>query len=126
MRTKIFLTALMTLLFQMLGAQDFKTLYGRVVDGEDGSPLHLASVNLAGSNISNVTNADGVFSLKIPVDTKPDAMVRITYMGYDRFLAPVSSFARSTADSPLRIRILPSIISLDAATIINFDDSEAY
>lgn len=121
MRTKIFLTALMTLLFQMLGAQDFKTLYGRVVDGEDGSPLHLASVNLAGSNISNVTNADGVFSLKIPVDTKPDAMVRITYMGYDRFLAPVSSFARATADSPLRIRMLPSIISLDAATIINFD-----
>jgi hypothetical protein len=48
-------------------------------------------------------------------------MVRITYMGYDRFLAPVSSFARATADSPLRIRMLPSIISLDAATIINFD-----
>lgn len=121
MRTKIFFTALVILFSQMLGAQDFQTLYGRVTDGEDGSPLHLASVNLAGSNISNVTNTDGVFSLKIPLDTKPDAMIRITYMGYDRFLTPVSSFARSSAENPLRIRMLPSIISLDAATIINFD-----
>ena len=121
MRTKIFLSALLVLLFQTLGAQDFKTLYGIVTDSNGGTPLYLASINLAGTNISNVTNADGVFSLKVPVDTKPEAVVRITYMGYDRKLVAVSSFEKSSADNPLRIRMLPSIISLDAAMIIDLD-----
>ncbi|MBR7026446.1 MAG: carboxypeptidase-like regulatory domain-containing protein, partial [Bacteroidales bacterium] len=121
MRPKIILSALLILMSQMLGAQDFKTLYGLVTDAGDGSPLYLASVNLAGSNISNVTNSDGVFSLKIPLDTRPDARIRISYMGYDRYIVPVSSFEKSSADNPLRIKMIPSIISLDAATIIDLD-----
>ena len=121
MHPKIILSALLILMSQMLGAQDFKTLYGLVTDAGDGSPLYLASVNLAGSNISNVTNSDGVFSLKIPLDTRPDARIRISYMGYDRYIVPVSSFEKSSADNPLRIKMIPSIISLDAATIIDLD-----
>ena len=121
MRQKILLSALLILVVQMLGAQDFKTLYGIVTDSADGTPLHLASVNLSGTNISNVTNAEGVFSLKIPVDTKPDAIVRITYMGYDRNFVAVSAFDKADADNPLRIRMLSSIISLDAARIIDMD-----
>ena len=121
MRQKVLFSILIILVSQVLGAQDFKTLYGKVVDGSDGDPLYLASVNLAGSNISNVTNSEGVFSLKIPADTKPEAMIRITYMGYDRSLIPVSSFEKTTSDNPLRIRMMTSIIALDPATVINFD-----
>ena len=121
MRLKFILSVLIILSSQMLGAQDFKTLYGKVTNAEDGSALHLASVNLSGSNISNVTNADGVFSLKIPADTRPDAMVRITYLGYDRILVPVSAFDRATADNPQRIRMVPSVLTLDAARIIEYD-----
>ena len=121
MRLKIIFSVLIVLTSQMLGAQDFKTLYGKVIDGDDGTALYLASVNLAGTNISNVTNSEGVFSLKIPASTKPDAMIRITYMGYDRTLLPVSSFERSSSDSPLRIRMMPSLIALDPARVINYD-----
>ena len=121
MRLKVLFSVLVILVSQMLGAQDFKTLYGKVTDAEDGAPLYLASVNLSGTNISNVTNSEGVFSLKIPVDTRPDAMVRISYMGYERLLAPVSSFDKSSADSPLRIRMTPSVMALDAAKVIDFD-----
>ena len=121
MRLKINISVLLILICQMLGAQDFKTLYGIVTDYDDGTPLHLASVNLSGTNISNVTNADGVFSLKIPTDTKPDATVRISYMGYDRYFAAVSAFDKADANNPLRIRMRSSIISLDAARIIDMD-----
>ena len=121
MRLKVIFSVLLILASQMLGAQDFKTLYGKVVDGNDGAALYLASVNLAGTNISNVTNSEGVFSLKIPADTKPDAVVRVSYMGYERILVPVSSFEKGSADNPLRIRMTQSVIALDAATITNFD-----
>ncbi|MBO7480244.1 MAG: carboxypeptidase-like regulatory domain-containing protein [Bacteroidales bacterium] len=121
MRPKIIISAILVLISQMLGAQDFKTLYGLVTDSGDNSPLYLASVNLTGTNISNVTNSDGVFSLKIPVDTKPDATLRISYMGYDRYTVPVSAFERATAERPLRIRMTPSVISLDAARIVDLD-----
>ncbi|MBR5736709.1 MAG: carboxypeptidase-like regulatory domain-containing protein [Bacteroidales bacterium] len=121
MRSKVLLSVLLILTIQMLGAQDFKTLYGIVTDSGDDSPLHLASVNLSGSNINNVTNADGVFSLKIPIDTKPDAIVSISYLGYDRNFVPVSAFEKSNADNPLRIRMRSSVISLDAARIIDMD-----
>lgn len=121
MRLKVIISVLTILMSQMLGAQDFKTLYGKVTDADDGSPLYLASVNLAGSNISNVTNSDGVFSLKIPADTKPETVVRISYMGYERALVPVSAFSKSSADSPQRIRMTSISITLDAAKIIDFD-----
>lgn len=121
MRTRALAIILLMLAFNWAGAQDFRTLYGRVTDSEFNDPMYLASVTLAGSNISIVTNSDGVFSLKIPTDTKDEAVVRITYMGYDRVLLPVSSFVNATADRPLRIKMIPSVIALDAARITNLD-----
>lgn len=118
MRLKVFFTTLIVLFSQIAGAQDFKTLYGKVTDSGDGNPMYLASVNLSGTNISNVTNSEGVFSLKIPADTKPDAIVRITYMGYDRYFAPVSDFENTSAEQPLRIRMTASVIALDAAMVL--------
>ena len=121
MRIKAIFSTIMILASCLTGAQEFKTIYGKVVDADDGEPLYLASIDLAGTNISNVTNTEGVFSLKIPADTKADATVRVTYMGYDRFVTTVSAFDRSTGDRPLRIRLQQSLIPLSAAMVIDMD-----
>ena len=49
----------------------FMQLSGKVLDGATGKPLHYASVNLSGTNVSNVTNSEGVFALKVSATTPP-------------------------------------------------------
>ena len=56
-----------------LSAQGFRTLYGKAVDTRTGDPVAFASVRIQDSGLSNVTNADGYFSLKIPEDTGDSA-----------------------------------------------------
>ena len=40
---------------------EFLQITGKVIDGATGKPMHYASINLAGTHVSNVTNAEGIF-----------------------------------------------------------------
>ena len=78
MKRYILLTVIGLLSLMQAGAQEvptFLSLSGRVLDGSSGAPLHYASIDLAGTNISNVSNAEGDFTLKVDARTLPGALV---------------------------------------------------
>ena len=60
--------------------QDFKTIKGKVVDAENGTPLVFATVAVKESNVAIVTNIDGEFTLKIG-DTGTSKNLEISFLG---------------------------------------------
>lgn len=103
---------------------DFLQITGKVIDGATGKPMHYASINLAGTHVSNVTNAEGIFSLKIAPITPPDALVTISHLGYATVTRKVSDFPTGDTKDPLIIKLVPISISLDAALIRAQDAKE--
>ncbi|MBP5210484.1 MAG: hypothetical protein J6Z27_01425, partial [Bacteroidales bacterium] len=60
-----------------VNAQDYYMVWGKVTDNATSEPVYLSSVTLSKTNIATVTNADGVFSLKIPIIESRGASVEI-------------------------------------------------
>ena len=105
-------------------AQDneaFSVLYGKVTDARSGATVSYASVTLTGTNISNVTNSEGIFSLKVPSGTPGDATITIHHLGYRNAVRPVSDFLGATSGKPLPIMMTPVSIELDPALIRSVD-----
>ena len=96
---------------------DFVQIAGKVIDGSSGKPLHYASVNLAGTTISNVSNAEGVFSLKVDPKTAPSALVTVSHLGYATVTLKIADFADYDVDNPLKIVLTQVSLSLNPALI---------
>lgn len=99
----------------------FRTVYGRVLDTRSDQPVAYASVTLEGTGLSNVTNAEGFFSLKIPEDTPADAVVSLHHLGYLNASRSIQDFCASTPDRPLLIRMAQMSIELDPSLIRSID-----
>ena len=124
-RTVTLLIALL-LALPLLYAQenpDFKQIAGKVIDGSTGKPLHYASINLAGTGISNVTNAEGFFILKVGVNTPSSALVTISHLGYATASFRVSDFP-TDPEKPKIISLPPISLTLDPALIRAQDPTE--
>jgi len=119
------ISAIFTLLLASLlsSAQEtgFITLYGHISDSETSESLFFSSVNLSGSNISNISNSEGQFSLKLPETTAPDATILISHLGYRTEGVKVSEFTGTTSDKPLEIKLKAAPLSLDPATVRTID-----
>ncbi len=125
-RTATLLIAIFSLM-PLLSAQettDFLQIAGRVIDGNTGKPLHYASVNLAGTNVSNVTNTEGIFTLKVPTRTVPSALVTISHLGYATVTMKISDFQVYNIENPLQVTLNPISITLDPALIRAQDPAE--
>ncbi len=72
--------------------QNFRSFRGMVVDSKTKKPLEFAGISVDGTNISTVTNSDGGFLLKVPVD-QLDNDVTITYLGYYNKVVPLKEFS---------------------------------
>lgn len=70
---------------------DFNEYKGIVVDGKTKKALEYASVSVSNSNISTISNLEGVFLIKVPTALKNEK-VTITYLGYQNKIIPLSSF----------------------------------
>lgn len=99
------------------------TLYGHVSDMTTSESLYFSSVSLSGTSISNVSNSDGHFSLKVPDTTPEDATVLVSHLGYRTEAVRLSEFSRSTSETPLEIRLATAAIRLDPATVKSIDAS---
>lgn len=97
------------------------TLHGKVYDSSNGEALFYSSVNLEGTKISNISNSEGVFSLKIPADTPADAHLLISHLGYMTESVALSAFKESTAEKPLEVKLVKVALTLDAATVRAID-----
>lgn len=87
--------------------QEFRTIRGKVIDSENGSPLIFASVAVKETNVATVTNIDGEFSIKI-TENEVSKNLEITYLGYKNKVIPIGEMK----DNGYR-----NMISLDPAPI---------
>ncbi len=69
--------------------QEILTLRGKVVDAETGAALVFASVAVQESNVAIVTNIDGEFTLKVPVELTSKNL-EVSYLGYRNKVVPIS------------------------------------
>lgn len=117
----VFLCFLLLPILSFGQSSDFITLYGHVSDGKTNEPLYYSSVNLGGTSINIVSNSEGFFSLKIPETTSGETDVLVSHLGYTTGSFKVSAFDGSTSSSPLEIKLVPTTISLDPATVRSID-----
>jgi len=95
--------------------QNNSTITGRVVDAVTGKHLVFASISLINSSISNVTNSEGTFTLKIPLSRQTSSdSVLVSYMGYKSTKVATADFKEGKS---LRISLLPSAFSIEALHI---------
>ncbi|HNY06190.1 MAG TPA: carboxypeptidase-like regulatory domain-containing protein [Candidatus Egerieousia sp.] len=98
-----------------LFAQGYIQVTGRVLDNNTAKPLHYASISLLNSTVSNVTNADGIFVVKIPT-AKFNALdsVQVSYLGYSTVRICVSDFPQGKVKT---IRMVESFVRLSSIYI---------
>ncbi|MBQ7222071.1 MAG: carboxypeptidase-like regulatory domain-containing protein [Bacteroidales bacterium] len=104
-------------------AQDYYVVWGKVTDTVDGEPVYLSSVTLSKTNIATVTNADGVFSLKIPIIESRGASVEISHLGFITATVSIEELLNTTQKNPLPIKLTKTTIMLDPATIVALEAS---
>lgn len=111
--TKTILLPLMLLVCIAGFSQEYRTIKGRVEDSGTGKPLASASVSLKNSTLSNVTNSEGEFSLKIPQENANDTLV-ISYLGYRNLQKPVAEFAPGKKN---RVKLFPTTLDISSITV---------
>ncbi len=84
---------------------EFRQYSGEVTDSDSKKPLVFATVGLDGSNISTVTNADGDFSLKIPLDIEQGS-ITVAFLGYSSKSIPLSELKPENNKISLDVSII--------------------
>lgn len=110
---KIWLTlVLLTIISGMSMGQEFFSITGKVQDASTRRALSFASIQLLSTNISNVTNSEGVFVLKIPSNINADS-VMVSYLGYKSRKISVNEFEKGE----LIISLEQSVVTLKPITV---------
>jgi hypothetical protein len=94
----------------------FRTFTGKVIDNTTKKPVVFANVYLIGSSLGTVTNAEGEFVLKVPVN-ELDRKVGFSYLGYNNMVIPLAEMK----DKGNVVKLETSAVSLDAV-VIRTDD----
>ncbi|MEJ1222208.1 carboxypeptidase-like regulatory domain-containing protein [Sediminicola sp. 1XM1-17] len=74
---------------EVLQDVNYNTYSGEVLDSDSRKPLVFATLTLEGTNISTVTNTEGMFSLKIP-KTTAEGNISISFLGYKTKVVPLT------------------------------------
>jgi len=74
---------------------EYKEYKGVIVDEKTNEVLEYATISVTNSNISTVSNMDGVFSLKVPLDLVKENAI-ISYLGYNSQTIPLNSFSQDS------------------------------
>lgn len=101
-------------------------VYGKVTDSPDGNPLAYASVTHVVSGVSNVSNSEGFFSLKLPMEVSPEDEIRVSFLGYVTATLRVEDFSESSPDKPYGIQLPPVTFTLDPAVIRSIDPLDLF
>lgn len=101
-------------------------VYGKITDSSDGHSLAFASVTHVVSGVSNVSNSEGFFSLKLPMDVLPEDEIRVSFLGYVTATLSVEDFSGSYPDKPYGIQLPPVTFTLDPAVIRSIDPLDLF
>jgi len=85
---------------------DRSLLRGRVVDKRSGKALPFATIALLETSLGSISNQQGEFSFKIPLDLS-DPMVVVSYMGYRTKMLPVSYPVKEVLKIELEKDLIP-------------------
>lgn len=105
--------------FNVVSAQEFYSITGKVLDASSKRQLSYASIQLISTNISNVTNSEGNFVLKVPTILKADTLL-ISYLGYKTQRIIITP----GLNQKVNITLSPSDINLKPITIRPQDATE--
>ena len=78
--------------------QSFREYKGEVKGEDSNKPLVFATVAIEGTNISTITNSDGEFALKVPMEIADDVMgsnVLVSFLGYRTKTIPLVQFDKN-------------------------------
>ncbi len=115
----IFVGTINGLAFQQV-QEDFIEYKGEILDQSSSKPLALASLTVAETNISTVSNAEGEFLLKVPRSLE-NSNVIVSFLGYENKTIPL----RELNNKNNRIYLQVSITQLEEVNINAPKDAEA-
>jgi len=73
--------------FNNTDSSSFKYFKGTILDSKTNNELTFATITVSGSNISTISNSEGRFLIKIPIN-RQDASLIISFLGYkDRVIS---------------------------------------
>ena len=84
-----------TVVAQEVSGVDFKEYKGLIVDAKTKDVLEFATISVTNSNISTISNMDGAFSLKVPIDLVDENAV-ISYLGYNSRTISLKNFTEGS------------------------------
>ena len=93
-------------------AQEFYSVSGRVQDASNRKNLSYASIQLLSTNISNVSNSDGYFVLKVPKHVAADTIL-VSYLGFRSQKIAITP----NSNQEISVKLTPSEINLKPVTI---------
>ena len=93
-------------------AVSFIQYRGEVLDSQSKKPLVFASLTIADSNISTITNTEGEFNLKVPTDANAVKVV-ISFLGYKTKTIPLVQLS----DEKNQILMAVSIMKLSGVDL---------
>jgi len=99
--------------------EEYKEFRGTVVDAASGKALALASISIANSNISTVSNTEGEFLLKIP-KTVANGTVVVSFLGYENKSIPIAQLEKNA-----KIALNVSFTKLSGVNLNAPKDAEA-
>ena len=107
-----------TVMAQEVPGVDFKEYKGVIVDTKTKDVLEFATISVTNSNISTISNMDGVFSLKVPIDLVKESAV-ISYLGYNSRTIALKSFTEGSMNINMEesFEKLPDVNLVDANPI---------
>ncbi|MBQ0768829.1 MAG: carboxypeptidase-like regulatory domain-containing protein [Bizionia sp.] len=91
-----------------INAQSIETIKGDLLDSQTDHPIPLARVQINNTNISTVSNSDGVFTLKIP-STDVQNFLTITALGYNKRVIKITNLKE--AFNSIKLDIAPTILA---------------
>lgn len=99
-------------------AQGGLLVTGIVKDNESRKALANVNIAVQGSNVGTVTNADGVFSLKVSQEELSRGVV-VSHLGYQNTL--VSAEALTKSQKRLTIWLTPTVLTLEMVNVYGGD-----
>ena len=96
----------------------FKEIKGKIIDENSNAILVFADIVLKDTNISTITNSDGMFVLKVP-DSLINKPLIISHLGYHKKEISITSFENNS-----NIVLTPAITELSEIEVKSFRDAE--
>lgn len=103
----------------VIAQQTFTEIMGTVRDAETNDIVKAATITIAGTNLSTISNTEGSFLIKVPENLNVSILI-VRAVGYDEKRVKIPANSKKE----LKIKLATSSISLDATQITSFSSAK--